>query len=85
MKLDTIENAIQIIKIIKCLSNSLLILFLFFWISLHNFIPLSDNKNKVGINIIFCNNNELKEKINPFFVPSIKINVEIVYPNLNPW
>ena len=84
MQLDAIDSTIQIIKIIKCLNNSFFILFLFLKLSLQNFNPLSDKSNIVGINIIFCNSNELKENIIPFFVPKIHKKVEIVYPILNP-
>jgi hypothetical protein len=83
MKLATIETHIHIKNIIKFLNNSLFILFLLFEVSLQNLILLSDKINIVGINIIFCNNKELKEKIIPFFVPStvstLFINVSVVY------
>lgn len=84
---DAHIKAINIIsENIVCLtiSNFIFSFSLFFTIDLYNLNPLTAKAKIAGIINIFCNNKEVKIKINPFVIPSDAIQAEIVYPKQKP-
>ena len=84
---DDITNTASInSENIVCLniSNFMFSFLLSFTIDLYSLNPLTAKASIAGITSILGNNKFIKTKLNPFVIPKIAIQVDIVYPRQNP-